>query len=58
MADDKSKKGPADSSKINVNEDYELDYWTKALNVSKEELKQAVQKAGTSAKAVREYLNK
>jgi hypothetical protein len=58
MADDKSKKGPADSSKINVNEDYELAYWTKTLNVSREELKQAVQKSGTSVKAVREYLKK
>ena len=58
MADDKSKTGPADRSKINVNEDYELAYWTKALNVSRAELEQTVQKVGTSAKAVREYLNK
>ena len=58
MADDKSKQGPADSSRINLNEDYEVTYWTKALGVSKEELAQAVNQAGVSAKAVRGYLGK
>ena len=58
MADDKTKQGPADSSRINLNEDYEVAYWTKVLGVSKEELAQAVNEAGVSAKAVREYLGK
>lgn len=58
MADDKTKKGPADSSRINVNEDYEVDYWTQALGVSKQKLKEAVDAVGTSAKAVREHLAK
>ena len=58
MADDKSKQGPADSSRINVNEDYEVSYWTKALGVSKEELTRAVKEAGVSAKAVRQFLGK
>jgi hypothetical protein len=58
MADDKTKKGPADSSRINVSEDYEIDYWTEALGVSKEKLKEAVQQAGASVTAVKEYLKK
>lgn len=58
MADDKTKKGPADSSRINMNEDYEVSYWTSALGVTREELTKAVKAAGSSADAVRDYLNK
>jgi len=58
MADDKTKKGPADSSRVNVEEDYEVTYWTDTLGCSKEELRKAVKEVGTSAKAVRAYLNK
>ena len=58
MADNLSKKGPGDSSKINIHEDYELEYWTKALNCSKEELKQAVKQVGVSVEKVREHLKK
>ena len=58
MADDKTKIGPADSSRINTSESYEVAYWTEALGVSKGRLIEAVEAVGTSAKAVREYLEK
>ena len=58
MADDKTKKGPADSSRINISEDYEIAYWTDALGVSKEKLEDAVKQVGPSVKAVKEHLNK
>lgn len=58
MADDKTKKGPADSKRINVHEDYEVAYWTDVLHVTKDELVDAVKHAGTSVEAVREYLEK
>jgi hypothetical protein len=58
MADDKTKTGPADRSRIDVSEDYELAYWTDALGVSREKLKEAVEKVGTSVEAVKEHLNK
>lgn len=58
MADDKSKVGGRDRARINVNEDYELRDWSKRLGVSKDELKKAVQKVGTSASAVRKHLGK
>ena len=42
MSDDKKNTGSPDRDRINVNEDYELQYWTKALGVSAEELRAAV----------------
>ncbi len=56
--DNKTKTGSPDRDRINVNEDYELQYWSKKFNVSGDELKSAVKSAGTSAKAVGEYLKK
>lgn len=58
MADDLSKKGPQDRSHINMQEDYEVKYWSHHLGVSREELKRAVDKVGTSAAAVRKELGK
>jgi hypothetical protein len=54
--DDKSKRGPQVRSRINVNEDYELRYWCGRFNVSAEELKKAVAKAGPSVDAVEKQL--
>jgi hypothetical protein len=56
MADDKTNRGAQDRSRINVHEDYEVRYWTQALGVSAERLRELVEKHGTSAKAVREAL--
>jgi hypothetical protein len=52
MSDDLNKRGPQDSSRINVNEEWELRYWTKKFGVSEEELKAAVNKVGVKADAV------
>ena len=54
--DDKSKTGKSDDTRINVNESYELQYWSGKFNVSKDELKQAVQAVGTGVEDVRRYL--
>ena len=58
MSDDLKKRGPADRSKINVHEAWELDSWSKELGVSKDTLKDAVAKVGPSVEAVRRYLKK
>jgi len=58
MSDNLKDRGPQDRSRINVNEDWELRYWTKELGVSEDRLRQAVQKAGVSADAVRKELGK
>lgn len=57
MSDNKNITGPQDASRINVNEDYELQYWTKKFGVSADELRAAVEKVGVSASKVEEHLN-
>ena len=56
MDDDTSIRGPRDRSRINANQDHEVRYWTKELGVSEEQLRQAVQRVGSSADKVREHL--
>jgi Protein of unknown function (DUF3606) len=58
MADDPNKRGTADRSKISMGEDHEVQYWTKHLGVTREELQKAVDKVGNSAAAVRKELGK
>lgn len=59
MADDKSKRGPQDRSKVNLSERYEVDYWTKKWGISEDQLKAAVKKAGSSSvEAVAKALGK
>ncbi|SDG65610.1 Protein of unknown function [Pedobacter terrae] len=58
VMDDKQKTGSADRTRININEGYELDYWSAKFGVSKEKLKAAVDTVGTSASAVEDYLKK
>ena len=56
MADDKSKPGGQDRTRINVNEDYELRDWSKKFGVTPDRLKAAVKSVGTDAKAVEAHL--
>ena len=58
MADNLKDRGPQDRSRINVNEDWELRYWTKELGVSVEELRKVVEKVGPYPDAVRKELGK
>lgn len=58
MADDKTNRGQPDRNLINMNEDYEVKYWSKHLGVSRDELHKAVEKVGNSAAAVRKHLGK
>jgi hypothetical protein len=53
--DDKTKIA-LDGKLISLEEDYELDYWTEALGISRERLREAVAAAGHSAAAVRAWL--
>lgn len=56
MADDKQNVGGADRSRISLGEDYEVRDWTKALGVTEEQLREAVDAVGNSADKVRQYL--
>ncbi|HFJ9613220.1 TPA: DUF3606 domain-containing protein [Stenotrophomonas maltophilia] len=58
MSDDKKNTGSPDRDRINVNEDYELQYWTTTLGVSAEELRAAVAEVGPTAAAVCKHLGK
>lgn len=58
MSDNLQKAGPQDRSRINVNERWELDYWTRELGVTDEQLREAVKAVGPSAQAVRSHLKK
>jgi len=58
MSDDKSVRGPADAQRINVNEDYEVQYWTTELEVTEDKLRETVRKVGVMATDVRKALGK
>lgn len=58
MSDDKNKTASPDRDRINVNEDYEVQYWTKALGVSAAQLKEAVKAVRPTSAAVRKHLGK
>lgn len=58
MPDDKSNRGGQDRSRINLSEEYEVQYWTKKFGVSKEELQRAVKKVGVEADKVGKELGK
>jgi hypothetical protein len=58
MTDDRTKRGPPDSTRINVNEPYEVAYWTKTLGVTEQKLRDAVRAAGVSVPAVKKQLGK
>ncbi|WP_313621384.1 DUF3606 domain-containing protein [Achromobacter sp.] len=58
MSDDLNNRGPQDRSRVNVNESYELRYWTKHFGVTEEQLRAAVKAVGPSATAVQEHLRK
>ena len=56
MPDDLSKRRPLDASRINLSQQWEIDYWTETLNTTETKLRNAVSKVGTSVSAVKEYL--
>ena len=57
IMDDKTKTGKGDDSRINVNEAYEVQYWSEKFNVSADRLKEAVEEVGTQVSDVQQYLN-
>ncbi|MDO9134156.1 DUF3606 domain-containing protein [Hydrogenophaga sp.] len=56
MADDKSKSGGQDRTRINVNQEFELRDWSKKFGVTPDKLKEAVKAVGTSAADVEKHL--
>ena len=48
--------GPQDLRRINTDEDYQARYWTQECGVTAEQLREAVERVGSSADRVREHL--
>ena len=55
MPDDRSQRGSPDRDRIDINDDHEVRNWSMSLNVTPDELKEAVKQVGTSAEKVRQY---
>ena len=55
MADDKSNRGSPDRDRIDVDDPDELRNWSKSLNKTPDEIKDAVRVVGNSATKVREH---
>jgi len=52
-----NKKRPQDSSKINVHEPWEREYWSKKFGITPQQLEDTVKKVGAGAKAVEKALS-
>jgi hypothetical protein len=58
MADNFIKRGAPDRLRVNVNERYDLKYWSHKWNVTYKELRYAVKQVGPAAEKVAKYLGK
>jgi hypothetical protein len=58
MADDLKDRGARDRSRMNVHEENEVRYWTEKWGVAKDQLVEAVERAGVSVQAVARELGK
>lgn len=58
MADNPQQRGSPDRDRISLEQEHEVRYWTKTLNVSVERLRDAVKAVGHSADRVRDFLSK
>jgi len=57
MSDNLQDRGGQDRNRIDVSQDWELRYWSEKFGCSHDELKAAVQAAGTYAEDVEKYLS-
>jgi uncharacterized protein DUF3606 len=56
MSDDKTKAAPEDAKRVNVNEEYEVAYWSKRLATTPEELRAVVRRVGVMVDDVEKEL--
>jgi hypothetical protein len=58
MSDNREKTDNRDRTQINMNEPYEVQYWSEKFNVTSDELRDAVERAGSEeVKAIERTLN-
>lgn len=58
MPDNLNIRRPQDPTKVNVNESWELGYWSEKFGVSIAKLKEAVSKVGVLVVDIKKYLGK
>ena len=58
MTDNLNYRGPADRTRINIHEYWEVKYWADKWNITHEQLKDAVRTVGPMARDVAAYLGK
>jgi hypothetical protein len=58
VADDRTKRGAQDRSKINLDQEHEIRYWTQEFGVSEASLTAAVARVGSSVQAVWQELHR
>jgi Protein of unknown function (DUF3606) len=58
VADDKSNRGEQDRIRVNVHEQYEVEYWTRKWGITAQQLRDAVAKVGVMVKDVAKHLGK
>ena len=56
MAGNRNDSGPRDRTTINMNEDFEVRYWSKELGVSVQQLKSAMRSVGDKTDDIRKEL--
>jgi len=56
MADDPNIRGADDRKRININQPYEIRHWARKFNVTRRELREAVEKVGPSVAKVQAEL--
>lgn len=56
MPDDKTLRTPADRSRVALEEDYEVAYWTGRFGVSRARLATAIKKVGHGAAEIERFL--
>lgn len=58
MVDDLKNRGPQDRARVNVHEQWEVDYWCKDMRCREEHLRAAVKAVGVMVPDVRAYLKR
>jgi hypothetical protein len=53
MSDNLKRRRPQDSSRINLNQAYEVGYWTQILGITENELRRIVNEVGNDVEAVK-----
>jgi hypothetical protein len=56
MSSNRNDSGPTDRTSINMNEPFEVRYWSKEFGISQSQLKAVVVKVGSTTDAIRHEL--